>query len=198
MNQHIEIEFKNMLTKEEFYQLMQLFNIEQDGFVVQRNHYFDTNTFDLKKHTSALRIREKQSTYEMTLKQPLANQEGLLETNCYLDSHTANQMINVGGISDSKIAEKIKNLNIDPQSIRYFGTLTTQRVEAPYKSGLLVLDHSTYFQIEDFEVEFEVHDYEQGKREFDELLVEAGIPIRPTDNKVQRFYNQMILNHMEE
>ena len=107
-------------------------------------------------------------------------------------------MINEGGIPDSKIAEKIKNLKIDPQSIRYFGTLTTQRVEVPYKNGLLVLDHSTYFQIEDFEVEFEVHDYEQGKREFDELLVEAGIPVRPTDNKVQRFYNQMILNHMEE
>ena len=198
MNQHIEIEFKNMLAKEEFYQLMQRFNIEQDEFVVQKNHYFDTATFDLKKHTSALRIREKQTTYEMTLKQPLANREGLLETNCHLDPHTAHQMINEGGIPDSKIAEKIKNLKIDPQSIRYFGTLTTQRVEVPYKNGLLVLDHSTYFQIEDFEVEFEVHDYEQGKREFDELLVEAGIPVRPTDNKVQRFYNQMILNHMEE
>ena len=198
MNQHIEIEFKNMLVKEEFYHLMQLFNIDQNDFVVQKNHYFDTGHFDLKKHKSALRIREKQSAYELTLKQPLSKQEGLLESNCYLDPHTANQMINVGGISDSKIAEKIKKLNIDPQSIRYFGTLTTQRVEVPYKSGLLVLDHSTYFQIEDFEVEFEVHDYEQGRREFDELLVEAGIPVRPTDNKVQRFYNQMILNHIEE
>ena len=198
MSEQIEIEFKNLLTMEEFYHLMQLFNIEHDDFVVQRNHYFDTATFDLKKLTSALRIREKQSTYEMTLKQPLKNKEGLLETNWELDCETANKIIKEGGIPDSNVAEKIKNLRINPQTIRYFGTLTTKRVEVPYKSGLLVLDNSTYFQIEDFEVEFEVHDYKQGKKEFDQLLVEADIPIRPTENKVQRFYNQMILNHTEE
>jgi len=198
MSEQIEIEFKNLLTFEEFNHLMQHFKIKPEHFTVQKNHYFDTVTFDLKKYTSALRIREKNSSYEMTLKQPLENQKGLLETNWDIDPDTANKIIKDGGIPDSKISERIKNLKINPQEIRYFGTLTTKRVELPFKSGLLVLDNSSYFQIEDYEVEFEVDNFDQGKKEFDLLLSEAGIPVRPTENKVQRFYNQMILNHTEE
>jgi uncharacterized protein YjbK len=198
MSEQIEIEFKNLLTKKEFDHLIQQFRIKPEQFIIQKNHYFDTENFDLKKYNSALRIREKNSTYEMTLKQPLKNQKGLLETNWDLDHLTANSIIKDGGIPDSKIADKISDLKIDPQTIHYFGTLTTKRVEVPYKSGLLVLDNSSYFQIEDYEVEFEVHDYEQGKNEFDQLLREAAIPIRPTKNKVQRFYNQMVLKLTEE
>ncbi len=198
MSEQIEIEFKNLLSSEEFTQLTQYFKIKPEHFIVQKNHYFDTATFDLKKYTSALRIREKNSSFEMTLKQPLEHQKGLLETNWDIDPHTAKQIIKDGGIPDSQISERIKNLNINPDEIRYFGTLTTKRVELPYKSGLLVLDNSSYFQIEDYEVEFEVDNFEQGKEEFEQLLSEAGIPVRPTMNKVQRFYNQMILNHTEE
>ena len=198
MNEQIEIEFKNLLSQEEFAQLQNLFKLKPEHFVEQKNHYFDTDLFDLKKHKSALRIREKRSFYEMTLKQPLPNQEGLLETNCELDAETAINTIKERGIPSNKIAEKIRNLNIDPQNIRYFGTLTTKRVEVPYQSGLLVLDHSSYFQIEDFEVEFEVNEYVQGKREFAQLLSSLNIPLRPTKNKVERFYNEMMKNHTEE
>lgn len=198
MSEQIEIEFKNILTKEEFNHLKERFRIQFEQFAVQKNHYFDTKNFDLKKYNSALRIREKNSSYEMTLKQPLKNQKGLLETNWDLNQMTANRIIKDGGIPDSKIADKIKELTIDPETIHYFGTLTTKRVEVPYKSGLLVLDNSSYFQIEDYEVEFEVTNYEQGKKEFDQLLREANIPKRPTKNKVQRFYNQMILKLTEE
>ena len=198
MSEQIEIEFKNLLNKDEFNQLQHLFNIKPEHFVEQKNHYFDTEFFDLKEHKSALRIREKQSFYEMTLKQPLADQEGLLETNCQLDAQTAINIINEHGLPNNQIAEKIKNLDIDPQTIRYFGTLTTKRVEVPYQGGLLVLDHSSYFQKEDFEVEFEVHEYEQGKKDFAQLLSSMNIPLRPTQNKVERFYHEMMKKQTEE
>ena len=70
MSQNIEIEFKNMLTSEEFLQLKLHFNIDQNKFKKQVNHYFDTPSFSLKSLNSALRIREKGTQFEMTLKQP--------------------------------------------------------------------------------------------------------------------------------
>ena len=79
MDQHIEIEYKNLLTKQDFERLVQFFKIESNQFFTQQNHYFDTTDFRLKKSGSALRIREKNETYELTLKQPAA--EGKLETN---------------------------------------------------------------------------------------------------------------------
>ncbi len=68
MTQEIEIEFKNIVTKEEFDTLCKSFSIE--AFTKQVNHYFETPDFSLKEAGSALRIRHKGATYTLTLKQP--------------------------------------------------------------------------------------------------------------------------------
>lgn len=53
MSQEIEIEFKNMLTKQEFKNIAALQLTEKD-FTDQKNHYFDTDSFALKqKHLCA-------------------------------------------------------------------------------------------------------------------------------------------------
>ena len=49
MSQNIEIEFKNMLTKEEFIQKKSDFQVKSSDFVKQENDYFDTLDFALKK-----------------------------------------------------------------------------------------------------------------------------------------------------
>ena len=49
MDQHIEIEYKNLLTKQDFERLQQFFKIESNQFFTQQNHYFDTKDFRLKK-----------------------------------------------------------------------------------------------------------------------------------------------------
>lgn len=56
MTQEIEIEFKNIVTEEEFNTLCKSFSIEV--FTKQVNHYFETPDFSLKAG-SALRIRHK-------------------------------------------------------------------------------------------------------------------------------------------
>ncbi|WP_368895813.1 CYTH domain-containing protein, partial [Priestia megaterium] len=45
MKQEIEIEFKNIVTKEEFDRLRSHFQLTEDQFVSQENHYFDTPAF---------------------------------------------------------------------------------------------------------------------------------------------------------
>jgi uncharacterized protein YjbK len=186
----IEIEFKNLLTKVEFENLLKTFNIEDKDIVKQSNHYFDTPDFSLKDLGSALRIREKKNSFELTLKQPAA--VGLLETTQHLSSNEFEAAIKKQIFPEGIVQERLEQLDIAFNNIVYFGTLTTKRAEFPYKEGLLVLDHSFYLEKEDYEIEYEVEDFQTGQLVFQELLKQYDIPIRKTQNKIARFYQQKL------
>ncbi|RFU64116.1 CYTH domain-containing protein [Peribacillus glennii] len=188
MGQHIEIEFKNLLTFGEFERMKKYFHLAEADFVSQQNHYFDTPDFDLKNQQAALRIRQRNGIYELTLKQPA--EIGLLETNLGLDAAQADEILNGNGtvLPDSEITRVLQSININPSRLRLFGTLKTSRAEFEYKSGLLVLDHSSYLNQEDFEVEYEVTKKDEGQAIFLNLLNTLQIPARQTENKIRRFF----------
>lgn len=188
MSQELEIEFKNILEEDEYRQLMSAFSISEDKKVIQENFYFDTPKFSLKDVGAALRIREKNGIYTLTLKQPV--KRGLLETHQVLSKEEAEQMLNGGNIIEGEVVSILKGLSIETSDIRFFGSLKTKRAEVEYKNGLLVLDKSYYLNQIDFEVEYEVTDEVIGKEVFKELLQQYKIPIRKTDNKILRFYNR--------
>lgn len=186
MSQNIEIEFKNLLTEEEFTLLKKHLNMDESLFITQVNHYFDTENFTLKGHGCALRIREKNGSFELTLKQP--HPEGLLETNQIISEVEAKSVLGKNAFINGPVKEAILKLGIEPEELSYFGSLTTNRAEKEYKGGLVVLDYSTYLNQFDYEVEYEVKDFQQGKKIFENLLRELHIPIRQTENKIRRFY----------
>lgn len=187
MSQEIEIEFKNILTKDEFNQLKTHFTIHDSDFSLQENHYFDTPLFSLKNHGAALRIRQKQDHYVLTLKEPV--DVGLLETHQLLSNKEAKYMMKTGLILDGSVKDQLVNLGIVPDQLTYFGSLVTDRAEKKVDEGLIVLDHSRYLSVEDYELEFEVKEKDIGKQAFLKILEELGIPIRPTKNKIRRFYD---------
>jgi len=187
MTQELEIEFKNLLTKEEFSDLCLYFNLSDEKFITQENHYFDTPTFSLKEKGAALRIRQKKQKNILTLKEPA--EIGLLETHQPLNTEEVEIALQSSILPKSgPVIERLTYLNINIESIQYFGSLTTNRAETHYKNGLLVLDHSRYLNKEDFEVEFEVQDEKLGKKQFHSLLQMHSIPLRKTENKIKRFY----------
>ncbi|MEH7177474.1 CYTH domain-containing protein [Neobacillus vireti] len=189
MSETIEIEFKNLLTKDEYQILLGAFKVEESQIKSQKNHYFDTPNFALKKLGSALRIREKGNHFEMTLKQPAA--VGLLETTQLLIANEFQAAIQYGTLPKGEIHDRIQQLDdISFSLIEYFGSLLTKRAEFQYKNGILVLDHSLYLKTEDYEVEYEVEDFQLGQAAFQELLHQFRIPIRKTQNKIERFYQQ--------
>jgi uncharacterized protein YjbK len=188
MSQELEIEFKNILEEDEYRQLLSAFSISEDKKVIQENFYFDTPKFSLKDVGAALRIREKNGIYTLTLKQPV--KIGLLETHQVLSKEEAEQMLNGGNIIEGEVVSILKGLSIETSDVRFFGSLKTKRAEVEYKNGLLVLDKSYYLKQIDFEVEYEVTDEVSGKEVFKELLQQYKIPIRKTDNKILRFYNR--------
>ena len=186
MKQELEIEFKNLLTEEEFHRLASHFSVKEDDFITQENHYFDTPEFSLKNHGTALRIRKKKEKYVLTLKQPC--NDGLLESHQSLSSQEAAELLDGKAAITGEIAGLIQHLGIDVTELVYFGSLTTKRSQLPYKDGLLVLDHSFYLNKDDYELEFEAADFHVGKQQFNELLEQFRIPIRHTENKIRRFY----------
>ena len=186
MNQHIEIEYKNLLSKQDFERLLQFFKIEPNQFFTQQNHYFDTADFALKSQGTALRIREKNETYELTSKQPAA--EGKLETNQAITKQEAELFLKDGQFPAGAVQDIIKQAGLNPLQFNYFGTLRTDRAEVNYRGGLIVLDHSFYAGKEDYELEYEVEDAQAGQKIFIELLETLNIPQQKTENKVKRFY----------
>ncbi|WP_043933034.1 CYTH domain-containing protein [Bacillus sp. EB01] len=190
MEQNIEIEFKNIVEKDEFNKVAQEFKLGLSDFKHQANHYFDTSLFRLKDAGSALRIREKDGKRVLTLKQPYG--DGLLETHQRLSEKEFDDAINLGKLPEGQIQSEIEKLGIQFEELAYFGTLETSRAETQYKEGLLVLDHSSYLGTEDYELEYEVEDYHQGKEVFYALLKQLGIPKRETLNKIRRFYKRKL------
>lgn len=186
MKQEIEIEFKNLVTKEEFQLLMETFHLTSEAFFKQTNYYFDTPTMELKAQQSALRIREKNDTYTLTLKQP--QQSGLLESHQSLTKEEAMHIINGQATVTGDMEKLLTTAAISVNDLTMFGSLTTERAETNYKGGILVLDHSYYFDCDDYEIEYEVTDEQTGQHDFHALLEHLCIPIRKTENKIKRFY----------
>ena len=65
---HLEIEFKTLLTKEEYDSLKDFF--KEQPPVRQTNHYIDTPDQAIRNHQMALRIRTLADRAELTLKVP--------------------------------------------------------------------------------------------------------------------------------
>ena len=187
MTKELEIEFKNMLTKEEYMRLLKDFSAFHSGPKTQHNHYFDTHDFQLKKKLGALRIRNKQGRFECTLKIPAP--VGHYEITDKLTREQARRMLELKTFEAPEVSLALQELEIPLAQLESIGTLTTHRAEFEYLEGLLVIDHSEYNGHEDFELEFEVADAENGQKRFLDFLQQQDIPQRPADKKIARFMN---------
>lgn len=186
MSQELEIEFKNLLTAEEYYRLLTHFHIEQEQIVRQENHYFDTPEQHLKKAKSGLRIRILPSHIECTLKER-STENAYLETTDRLSDDAAAEMIQGTGFHAPGVKERLLSIGVQPEQLQLFGTLATNRAVLEYEGGLLFLDHSFYLQCEDYEVEYEANDEQTGIDIFRRFLEDHRIEKRVAKKKIARF-----------
>ena len=87
MSEMLEIEYKSMLTQQEYNQLIQYYQLKSEDFTVQTNIYFDTPDGQLAQKNCGLRIRLLEDRAEYTLKTPA--KEGKLETTDTLSKEEA-------------------------------------------------------------------------------------------------------------
>ncbi|MGL4373246.1 MAG: CYTH domain-containing protein, partial [Turicibacter sp.] len=168
----------------EYLNLLNTFHITEENIWTQKNIYFDTKDSLLKQKDAALRIRVKGANYELTLK---TKQEiGLLETNQKITKETCHQLITHRIFPEGIVANTLVDLGLNPSKLRITTDLTTKRAEVNYKNGLLVFDKSFYHDIIDFELEYEVENYEEGLTNFNQFLKNNQIPPREAENKIKR------------
>lgn len=185
MSREMEIEYKNLLTKEEYTKLMNHFEAKEEECWNQKNYYYDTVDFQLKERHSALRIRLIADRAEITLKTPM---DGfLLETTDLISKEDARKMIKDRELVPGKdVSQHLSELGMTPEELILHMTLSTFRFEKQLEKGLLVLDKSMYGNQTDYEIELEVENPREGKEFFSHLLDEFQIPVRETPNKIQR------------
>ena len=182
-----EIEFKQLLTQSQYQSIYKTY-FQDVGTFSQTNYYIDTPQFDLEAHQSALRIRVKDDYNEMTLKIPA--EVGLMEYNFEtrvvpeLNKSITTQML------PAEIIEQLEKMDFDLNQLVILGALTTERLEKEVNGNLLVLDKSRYLDFEDFELEFEVDDYDEGFKQFKNILEQFNMQHEIPDNKVQRFFKR--------
>ena len=198
MEENFEIEFKNLLTKEEYLTLLAKEfpkdSIQREKYAIeQTNYYFDTSNQDLKKQNSALRIRVTKSYNEMTFKIPY--QGFLLENTLHLSDNDTSEIINNKQIILSSFNSPDNDFSFLDKEIKdstyyLFNSFQTKRFEKPVKSHLIVLD-MTIFQngVIHYELEVESNDENEGREFFESILRKYGVPIRKASPKIQRAEN---------
>ncbi|MCC5895133.1 MAG: CYTH domain-containing protein [Alkalibacterium sp.] len=191
MNQEIEIEFKNLLTEEEYDVLSSTYFLKSAESFTQKNIYYDTESYDLKNRSCALRIRVKEESAEFTLKSPFEGHHK--ELNIPLTIEEAERLISMEAIMPpEQIKAFLKNeYELDVTTVNKLTELVTQRIEKEYKECLLVLDKSWYNDTVDYELEIESPSIEQGSSLFDSLLRTHSIPKRHTPNKIARAHRAL-------
>ncbi|QAS51609.1 CYTH domain-containing protein [Halobacillus litoralis] len=190
MSQEIEIEFKNLLTEVEYDRIYQFLPFKSVELIEQTNYYFEAGDLKLKSHGAALRIRKKNDQWTLTLKQP--HEDGLLETHDSLTEEEANLWIQNKMMVKTNVFKQLHELGISIEDLHYLGSLTTRRKEVEYQQTTVVLDHSLYYDKEDYELEVEASSQTAGKKVIREILEACNIPERETDNKIKRFYKAKV------
>ncbi|MDH5139188.1 CYTH domain-containing protein [Staphylococcus cohnii] len=182
-----EIEFKQLLSKDHYQAIYDTYFLDTKPFS-QTNYYIDTPNFDLKSHHSSLRIRIKDDTYEMTLKVPA--EIGLMEYNFDTKVEPKLNMLIKSQDLPQDILNQLLKMDVDVDDLIVLGALTTERIETEIHGNLLVLDKNQYLDFEDFELEYEVNEYNEGLIQFKSILNQFNINHEIPNNKVQRFFNR--------
>ena len=179
---HIEIEYKTLLTKEEFNRIKDY--LQQVEPIVQTNYYFDTINFELKTHKMSLRIRTFTHSAELTLKVP--KKIGNLEYNHQLSLTEAQEIIKSKQLPNIEIKQFLIRAGINLSKLTVLGNLTTTRREINTKIGLMALDYNCYAGRQDYELELEVTDAQKGKADFEAFLKANHIKFKYARSKVAR------------
>ncbi|MGD9886797.1 MAG: CYTH domain-containing protein [Bacilli bacterium] len=183
MHTNTEVEFKTLLSKEEYDRLIELFKGNRTDF--QTNHYFDTPRFSLKALDASLRVRERDDL-ELTLKRKKGYT--MQEFTIPIDADTFKEIKTTGIAPESDIKNELVSL-IGSQKLVNFLSLSTLRMYMPYKTGILFIDKSDYLGTTDYELEYEAKTYSGGKKEFIQIINELEIQYRKSDKKIRRAYN---------
>ena len=180
----IEIEFKNLLTEDQYDALYKKYNLSDSEEIINKNFYYDDADESFKNIGAALRIRYTNKKIEMTLK--IKGETQNVEINVPLDERYPKEPT-VLPILPNEIISELERMNVKIKTPMLIQKIETLRHEVTLEEDLLVLDKTTFINdIVDYELEFETKDYESGLAAFEKLLEENNIDKSPAKPKIAR------------
>lgn len=191
MNKNVEVEFKSLISKEEYDRLLKKFKNTKSN--IQTNHYFDTNRFSLKASEISFKIREKD---DVSLTYKRKKGYSIDEKTIVINKEILSDIKNTGKLDCEKyeilteIANDVEKVIKDQKLVNIF-SLSTDRSYLPYGSGILNIDKSSYLDIVDYEIEFATKSSLTAKDEFIKLINDLQINYKKSDKKIQRAYNRL-------
>lgn len=183
MKEQLEIEFKNLLSVEEYNKIYNYYNLSKQKTINNANYYYDNHDELLKQNNAALRIRHTDTKKEMTLK--IKGLESNIEINVPINFSNILEVLNVGSL-DEAITSKLRVFGIEKE-LFLFQKIVTKRKELELDTGLLVLDKNYFLNdVVDYELEFEVANFELGQSDFQNILNSLDIAKKPALPKIAR------------
>ena len=172
MSNAIEIEAKVLVQEDDYRKLTKLFPDAQR--YKQVNYYIDSQDRALARSGIALRIREKNGQFELTLKTPLS--QGLLEKNAPITMNEFCALRDFDEFPKNDLRRFLTMLDFNVDELKILTSLTTERMDVDYKKGLLSIDRNSYSGKIDYEVEFEFNNMEDAEQILGDFLKENDVP----------------------
>lgn len=175
MKENIEIEYKTLLSKNNFFTLLDMYKSDTDYFVKQDNYYYDTSLFDCKNNNIAIRTRviADETYFTLKFKADVLYEYEKKVSCCFLN--------------DREVLDILSRYNIDPKSLINFATLSTERCQIDLNCAYLCFDINTYNDSIDYELEYEYKNAEASLNDYQSILSKVGCSFSSNcDSKIAR------------
>ena len=159
MNKNIELEYKVLVTKEQFEALYKHFN--EPSFRTQVNVYYDTLDMAIRKTRGSMRIRDLYDCHIFTFK--MGSQLGLLEFEKDVPTNS------LESLEDEEIQNLLARYHFSGP-FKQLTKLKTQRAIVNTGNAELCFDISEYNGKTDYEIEYEYIKDHDGLHDFQAIL----------------------------
>lgn len=183
MSTNIEIEAKILVSKQEFERIRQFLKLDQVTPIRQTNYYIDDESGQLRQYGFALRIREIDNQYTLTLKSPMA--EGTLEKNQLITREEYERLKNDHQFPIGKVQALLAMFGFNTSTLGIIADLTTERIDTSFQGQHVCLDVNSYNRQIDYEIESEQSSLKYAAETLQKLCSETGVHYQ--ENHVSKY-----------
>lgn len=178
MQKEKEIEYKFLVSEEEFNQFLSYFDTQGNNAVrkIQINYYYDTDDNMLNKNDVTVRVRQEQDKLKCQIKKHTNTSMALFFSDEYCGClERLPKVLRVEGIHEELLLK---------------GSLLTERREIKFGvCGKLCFDINMYLGVIDYEIEIEYT--ERDKQSGEAIAAIIGLNTKASATKSHRFFKQL-------
>ena len=184
MSQHIEREFKCLLSQTTYQYLFVTLPFHRQTPLHQDNRYFDSPDGALRAAKMGLRLRRQNDRGEFTLKVQIGEHEQLEITDTLSETVLAELLHTQQPFREGAVQHYLATHGLGDLPLQVIGQLRNLRFEYRDAAGTWVLDQADFPSGRAYELEFEADNVTTGQLAFERFLSQHNIPYQPAPTKL--------------